>query len=82
MNAPFFYKNSKSYKFDKTEKDDKTGDLKQVYTKELKPADKKEVVKTGASAKANFIPIAILVGFIGLLSPKLKKRFNKNSNLK
>lgn len=70
------------YKFDKTEKDDKTGDLKQVYTKELKTADKKEAVKTGASAKANFIPIAILVGFIGLLSPKLKKRFNKNSNLK
>ena len=70
------------YKFDKTEKDDKTGDLKQVYTKELKTADKKEAVKTGASAKANFIPIAILVGFIGLLSPKLKKLFNKNSNLK
>ena len=70
------------YKFDKTEKDDKTGDLKQVYTKELKTADKKEAVKTGASAKANFIPIAILVGFIGLLAPKLKKRFNKNSNLK
>ena len=38
------------YKFDKTEKDDKTGDLKQVYTKDLKTADKKEAVKTGASA--------------------------------
>lgn len=70
------------YKFDKTEKDDKTGDLKQVYTKDLKTADKKEAVKTGASAKTNFVPIAILVGFIGLLSPKLKKLFSKKSNLK
>lgn len=70
------------YKFDKTEKDDKTGDLKQVYTKELKTADKKEAVKTGASAKTNFVPIAILVGFIGLLSPKLKKLFSKKSNIK
>lgn len=70
------------YKFDKTEKDDQTGDLKQVYTKDLKTADKKEAVKTGASAKTNFVPIAILVGFIGLLSPKLKKLFSKKSNLK
>lgn len=65
------------YKFDKTEKDDKTGDLKQVYTKDLKTADKKEAVKTGASASKIVIPIIGLAGLGGLVGFIAKRKSNK-----
>ena len=66
-----------SYKFDKTEKDDKTGDLKQVYTKDLKTADKKEAVKTGASASKIILPIIGLAGLGGLVGFIAKRKSKK-----
>lgn len=65
------------YKFDKTEKDDKTGDLKQVYTKELKTGDKKEAVKTGASASKIILPIIGLSGLGGLVGFIAKRKSKK-----
>ena len=65
------------YKFDKTEKDDKTGDLKQVYTKDLKTADKKEAVKTGASASKIILPIIGLAGLGGLVGFIAKRKSKK-----
>lgn len=65
------------YKFDKTEKDDKTGDLKQVYTKELKTADKKEAVKTGTSAGQFILPLVGLGGLGGLVTFVARRKSKK-----
>ena len=56
------------YDFEKTEKDEKTGDVIHLYKAKAKVADKKEAVKTGASAGQFILPLVGLGGLGGLIT--------------
>ena len=56
------------YDFEKTEKDEKTGDVIHFYKAKAKVADKKEAVKTGASAGQFILPLVGLGGLGGLIT--------------
>ena len=65
------------YDFEKTEKDEKTGDVIHLYKAKAKIADKKEAVKTGASAGKIILPILGLAGLGGLVSFAAKRKSKK-----
>ena len=65
------------YDFEKTEKDEKTGDVIHLYKAKAKVADKKEAVKTGASAGKIILPILGLAGLGGGIGFLAKKRAKK-----
>ena len=67
------------YDFEKTEKDENNGDVIHVYKTKAKVADKKEAVKTGASAGKIILPVVGLAGLGGLVSFAARKRFKKNN---
>ena len=67
------------YDFEKTEKDENNGDVIHVYKTKAKVADKKEAVKTGASAGKIILPLVGLAGLGGLVSFAARKRFKKNN---
>ena len=67
------------YDFEKTEKDENNGDVIHVYKTKAKVADKKEAVKTGASAGKIILPVVGLAGLGGLISFAARKRFKKNN---
>ena len=66
------------YEYEKTEKDDKSGDVIHRYSKVVvKVADKKEAVKTGASAGKIILPIVGLVGLGSLVGFVAKRKSKK-----
>ena len=65
------------YEFEKTEKDEQTGDVIHLYKVKAKVADKKEAVKTGASAGKFILPVVGLTGLGGLLGFLAKRKANK-----
>ena len=65
------------YDYEKTEKDEKTGDVIHHYKVKAKVADKKEAVKTGASAGKFILPVVGLAGLGGLLSFVAKRKAKK-----
>ena len=65
------------YDFEKTEKDEHTGDVIHLYKAKAKVADKKEAVKTGASAGKFILPVVGLAGLGGLLSFVAKRKAKK-----
>ena len=67
------------YDFEKTEKDENNGDVIHVYKTKAKVADKKEAVKTGASAGKIILPVVGLAGLGGIVSFAARKRFKKNN---
>ena len=65
------------YDFEKTEKDEKNGDVMHVYKTKAKVADKKEAIKTGASAGKIIVPLVGLAGLGGLLGFVAKRKSKK-----
>ena len=65
------------YDFENTEKDEKTGDVIHLYKAKAKIADKKEAVKTGASAGKIILPILGLAGLGGLVGFAAKRKSKK-----
>ena len=65
------------YDFEKTEKDEKTGDVIHLYKAKAKVADKKEAVKTGASAGQFILPLVGLGGLGGLVTFAAKRKAKK-----
>lgn len=62
------------YDFEKTEKDEKTGDVIHFYKAKAKVADKKEAVKTGASAGQFILPLVGLGGLGGLITLAARRK--------
>ena len=67
------------YDYEKTEKDEKTGDVIHLYKAKAKVSDKKEAVKTGASAGKFILPVVGLAGLGGLLSFVAKRKAKKKN---
>ena len=65
------------YDYEKTEKDEKTGDVIHRYKVRAKVADKKEAVKTGASAGQFILPLVGLGGLGGLIGFVAKRKSKK-----
>ena len=65
------------YDYEKTEKDEKTGDVIHRYKVKVKVADKKEAVKTGASAGKFILPLVGLGGLGGLVTFAAKRKAKK-----
>ena len=65
------------YDFEKTEKDEKTGDVTHRYKVRAKVADKKEAVKTGASAGQFILPLVGLGGLGGLVTFAARRKSKK-----
>ena len=65
------------YDYEKTEKDEKTGDVTHRYKVKAKVADKKEAVKTGASAGQFILPLVGLGGLGGLVTFAAKRKAKK-----
>ena len=65
------------YDYEKSEKDEKTGDVTHRYKVRAKVADKKEAVKTGASAGKIILPVIGLAGLGGLVGFAAKRKSKK-----
>ena len=65
------------YDYEKTEKDEKNGDVTHRYKVKAKVADKKEAVKTGASAGQFILPLVGLGGLGGLVTFAAKRKAKK-----
>ena len=65
------------YDYEKSEKDEKTGDVTHRYKVRAKVADKKEAVKTGASAGKIILPVIGLAGLGGLVGFVAKRKSKK-----
>ena len=65
------------YDYEKTSRDEKTGDVIHHYKIKPKVADKKEAVKTGASAGKIILPIVGLAGLGGLVGFVAKRKSKK-----
>ena len=65
------------YDYEKTNRDEKTGDVIHHYKIKPKVADKKEAVKTGASAGKIILPIVGLAGLGGLVGFVAKRKSKK-----
>ena len=65
------------YDYEKTEKDEKTRDVIHRYKVRAKVADKKEAVKTGASAGQFILPLVGLGGLGGLIGFVAKRKSKK-----
>ena len=65
------------YDYEKTDRDEKTGDVIHHYKIKPKVADKKEAVKTGASAGKIILPIVGLAGLGGLVGFVAKRKSKK-----
>ena len=65
------------YDYEKTDRDEKSGDVIHHYKVKPKVADKKEAVKTGASAGKIILPIVGLAGLGGLVGFVAKRKSKK-----
>ena len=65
------------YDYEKTDRDEKNGDVIHHYKIKPKVADKKEAVKTGASAGKIILPIVGLAGLGGLVGFVAKRKSKK-----
>ena len=65
------------YDYEKTDRDEKSGDVIHHYKIKPKVADKKEAVKTGASAGKIILPIVGLAGLGGLVGFVAKRKSKK-----
>ena len=65
------------YDYEKTDRDEKSGDVIHHYKVKPKVADKKEAVKTGASAGKIILPIVGLAGLGGLVRFVAKRKSKK-----
>ena len=65
------------YDYENTNRDEKTGDVIHHYKIKPKVADKKEAVKTGASASKIIFPVIGLAGLGGLVGFVAKRKSKK-----